>query len=98
MWWTTEQKDVIVGCAPEEMHAHERPALEVERAVGLVLQPPAQRLLGPRRRIDDLQRQGRLLVDALEQLAVALLERRPQRGVAIDQLLHGAAERRQVER
>ena len=37
-------------------------------------------------------------MDALQQNAVALLERRPQAGVAIDQLLQGAAERRQVER
>ena len=94
----TQQEDVIVRGAPEEVHAHERPALQVKRAVGLFLQPLAQRLLAPRRRIDHLERQRRLLVDALQQNAVALLERRPQAGVAIDQLLHGTAERRQVER
>ena len=41
---------------------------------------------------------GRLLVDPLAQLAVALLERRPQAGMAIDQRLQGPAKGRQVER
>jgi len=74
-----QQEDVIVRGAPEEVHAHQRPALQVKRrrASSSIRWRNASSL----HEDESITSSGREAArDVLKQDAVALLERRPQLG------------------
>ncbi len=96
-----EQQQVLVGTAPHQRGAGERPADEIERGDGVVAHQPRDLGLARRRRqdreVDERQREGGRRGDELHRLAAALGEGGAQRFVTARDFAQGTAQQRHTQ-
>jgi hypothetical protein len=91
-----KQQHMFVSRSGEQVDPHDRPSLQIERALGFRDQAGLQRILVPGRGIGLFELHRLMLVDLLNGLAGLYGKSGPQGRMAIDECLEGAPESRDI--